>query len=1028
MSAVFVCGDLMLDGARFELRRGGERVDVQPKVLRLIFHLASNRDRSVSNAELLSVLWPNEKVSPASIKRAVRGARRALGDSPDSSAAIRTVRGYGYQFVLPIREAREGSVAPDDVFVGREGVLATLDALLAESCGGRGRCVLVCGEAGIGKTRLLHELLRRARAAGAQAWFARCMEVNGAPAFWPLIQLLRDANQSLGSDELRALMGPGAADLAQAIPELGAWLPELESAPRIDSVSARFRFFDSMTLFLKRASERRPIALVFDDLERADQPTLRYLKFLLRQFDNASILVAGSVRSLTQRAVPGLSLVGELAQEPCARCIDLLGLTPCELSDFLRAKLEAPLEAGAVLTLHELTAGNPLFVQQLLSNVRLPAEGEVLTSEWITSASQSGGLHGAIERHLDGLSAGCMDTLRAAAVLGRQFSVGPLTRLTEASSSLVLEHLAEAAASGLMRSLPDTLADHRFVHALIRDALYDRIPVSERALLHARAGLALEAAGASANEALLPKLAEHFALAAPAHDGGRALKYAELAAQAATERLAYEEAAAHLDRALALLELEGTDPQTRLRLLLAKGQALVRTREVAQARTTLLETIRLAHELSAVDVLVRAARALAEPPESGAVDAPLAAMLREALSALPDGDPRKPCLQALVAKSLSYSGDLEQCAELGLAALKRVRELDLSALRVDALEGCVEALAGPDYLAERVAIVDELTQLGHESSDYGILMRALTTRIWNTVELGDMQRVDAAIEQLEVLVQRTREPLFRWHVRVFRAMRAMVQGKLALAEQLSREALELGAPMHEAIAHHAYVLQVAGNWRLQGRLPEARAMVAEISAQYPHLGGWRATLAGLDAQLGQREQARAVFEALIDHDLAALRREPFLLSALVQATELCVQVGDAATAKTVYEATLPYEAHHGTVAWGIATHGPMARLLGMLAMRMGDFERADRHFQSAIAASEAMPSPLLASSSHLARAHALLLDGTASSRALMTESLRRACELADESELPALAIQCRRLAKKAGIELFGDGRRSAVTA
>ncbi len=888
--------------------------------------------------------------------------------------------------------------------------------------------MLVCGDAGIGKTRLLHELLRRAAAAGAEAWFARCMEVNGAPAFWPLIQLLRDANRSLGSVELRALMGPGAADLAQVIPELEAWLPELESAPRIDSVSARFRFFDSMTLFLKRAAERRPIALVFDDLERADQPTLHYLRFLLRQFDSAPILVAGSVRSLTQRAAAALSLVGELAKEPCARCIDLPGLSPCELSDFLRAKLSAPVEAGAVLTLHELTAGNPLFVQQLLRSVRPPAEGEVLASDWIASAAQSGGLHGAIERHLDGLSRACRDTLRAAAVLGREFSVGPLTRLTEASSSLVLEHLAEAAASGLMRPLPDTVAEYRFVHALIRDALYDAIPVSERALLHARAGLALEASGAAASEALLPKLAEHFALAAPAHDGGRALKYAELAAQAAGARLAYEEAAAHLDRALSLLELKSGDPETRLRLLLAKGQALVRTREVARARTTLLETIRLAHELSAVDVLVRAARALAEPPECGAVDAPLVAMLREAQGALAEDDPRKPCLQALVAKSLSYSGDLDRCAELGLAALRRIRELDLPALRADALQACVEALAGPDYLAERVAIVDELTQLGHESSDYGILMRALTTRIWNTVELGDMQRVDAAIEQLEVLVQRTREPLFRWHVRVFRAMRAMVQGKLALAEQLSREALKLGAPMHEATAHHAYALQIAGNWRLQGRLPEARAMVAEISAEYPHLGGWRATLAGMDAQLGQREQARAVLDGLIDHDLAALRREPFLLAALAQATELCVQVGDATTSKIVYEATLPYEAHHGTVAWGVATHGPIARLLGMLAMRMGDFERADRHFQAAITASEAMPSPLLESSSHLARAYALLLGGAASSRPLMIESLQRSCELAEESALPALAIQCRRLAKKAGVELSSEARRSAATA
>ena len=89
----FVFGEPELDGARFELRRAGERVAVQPKVLRLLLHLAAHRDRVVSNSELLSELWPDKVVSSGSIKRAVKNARRALGERADSPTSLRNVRG-----------------------------------------------------------------------------------------------------------------------------------------------------------------------------------------------------------------------------------------------------------------------------------------------------------------------------------------------------------------------------------------------------------------------------------------------------------------------------------------------------------------------------------------------------------------------------------------------------------------------------------------------------------------------------------------------------------------------------------------------------------------------------------------------------------------------------------------------------------------------------------------------------------------------------------------------------------------------
>src|SRR5262252_937736 len=98
VSSMIVFGEFELDAARFELRRDGQRVEVQPKVLRLLLYLVEHRERAVANEELMRELWPDTKVAAGSLKRAVLGARQALGDRADSSSSIRTIRGHGYQF------------------------------------------------------------------------------------------------------------------------------------------------------------------------------------------------------------------------------------------------------------------------------------------------------------------------------------------------------------------------------------------------------------------------------------------------------------------------------------------------------------------------------------------------------------------------------------------------------------------------------------------------------------------------------------------------------------------------------------------------------------------------------------------------------------------------------------------------------------------------------------------------------------------------------------------------------------------
>jgi uncharacterized glyoxalase superfamily protein PhnB/DNA-binding winged helix-turn-helix (wHTH) protein len=145
-----------LDAARFELRRDHACVDVQPKVLRLLLHLVEHRSRAVATEELLRVLWPDTRVGGGSLKRAVLGARQALGERGEGQTCIRTVRGFGYQFVGAIEELATTSTAiertPDllvraparsnvrEALLGREAVMDLLDESLQQALAGSCRC------------------------------------------------------------------------------------------------------------------------------------------------------------------------------------------------------------------------------------------------------------------------------------------------------------------------------------------------------------------------------------------------------------------------------------------------------------------------------------------------------------------------------------------------------------------------------------------------------------------------------------------------------------------------------------------------------------------------------------------------------------------------------------------------------------------------------------------------------------------------------------------------------------------------
>jgi hypothetical protein len=188
-------------------------------------------------------------------------------ERPESAAAARerlaTISSVSRE--APAPQARDAENPLDrlagGVFVGRDPELAQLRAAFDEAFSGHGRILMLVGEPGIGKTRTSEELATYAQLRGAQVLWGRCYEGEGAPAYWPWVQIIRTYVHDREPKTLLSEMGPGAADIAEVVSEVRERLPGLPSPSRLEPEEARFRLFDSITTFIKNASNSQPLAL-----------------------------------------------------------------------------------------------------------------------------------------------------------------------------------------------------------------------------------------------------------------------------------------------------------------------------------------------------------------------------------------------------------------------------------------------------------------------------------------------------------------------------------------------------------------------------------------------------------------------------------------------------------------------------------------------------------------------------------------------------------------------------------------------
>jgi len=474
------------------------------------------------------------------------------------------------------------------VFVGRQREMGELKAALEDALSGRGRMVTLVGEPGIGKTRTSQELATYAGLRSAQVLWGRCYEEQGVPPYWPWVQAIRSYVRERDPQELSAEMGAGAPDIAGIVSDVRERLPGLPPSPELDPEQARFRLFDSISAFLKTASQRQPIVLVLDDLHWADKPSLLLLQFVARELAGSRLLLVGTYRDMElSRQHPLAESLGELTRERTFQRVLLRGLTREDVGRFIEVATGIVPQEALVAAVYTQTEGNPLFVTEvvrlLVQEGDLTADKTVGRDSWTVRIPE--GVREVIGRRLNRLSERCNETLTVASIVGREFRFEQLRGLVEdISEDRLLDVLDEALGARVIEEMPQAVGHYQFTHALMQETLVEELSLTRRVRLHSRIATALEELYGDNDEAHAAELAHHFAQAEAVLGSEKLVKYSSMAGERALANYAYEDAVDYFQRGLTAKGVPLTDTETApdaeaASLLFDLGQAMAGTME-----------------------------------------------------------------------------------------------------------------------------------------------------------------------------------------------------------------------------------------------------------------------------------------------------------------------------------------------------------------------------------------------------------------------------------------------------------------
>ncbi|NMO53999.1 AAA family ATPase [Actinoplanes sp. TBRC 11911] len=788
--------------------------------------------------------------------------------------------------------------------VGRDGLLADLLGWFRPAARGSGRAALLLGEAGAGKSSLADAV-----AAGldgfrvARGWCSAA----GMPPYWPWRSALAKVAPGLPFDS-----GDASRDDRQVL--FTAVLDALERQPA-------------------------PLLIVLEDLHWADASSLALLR---------SVAAAPVALLCTRRDEPGVNpLADPLADLPTSvRRIAVPPLDDVAAATLVSRIVGDRLPGASVAAVVARAGGNPFFLAEVAR--LLAAHGSS------AMAVVPPGVHEVLGRRVARLTQSCATLLAAAAVTAETATAGPdliderlVVAVTGRSPETVTDLLDEAVRAGLVTAGPSP----RFAHALVREVLVADLPRGEAGRTHRRTAELIEPSGDA------ERLAYHWSRSSGPDAPGRAAAWSIRAAEQAVDALGFDQAVAHLRRALDGAAADRVDVLIRL------GRAQRLAGDPVGSRASFEAAAALAGESGRADDLAVAALGIGGGVigfEVPIADEAYAEMLRDALARQTGDSPVKAALLgrlSMALTGLAGPGERRRLAQEAVAMAERTGD---PATTAGVLAAYCDAVAGPEHVTARLAAADRMLAVaaGRESR---LLARRL--RLLAYFERGDLARVDAEIAAYRRDAGAAGIPLYQWLPEIWRGARALLTGDpdAALAHAATAEAIGARAGSGNAVLlglalrMHAHL--TAG--RAAELAGEMRALLDQV-AVVPLQIFYRAAPAVVLLAAGDDTEARATLNAYVETAAADIAPDAEWLEGHWALAEIAVRLGDERAAARVLSDLRPFERLWAVDGIGAAVFGTVGHQLGRLCALLGRHREAHGYFERALADYEHAGARLLA--------------------------------------------------------------------
>ncbi len=818
--------------------------------------------------------------------------------------------------------------------IGREQQLrSAIDVIWG---GGPGtRAVVITGEAGVGKTRLMAEVASELGGRGFHVLLGRCTASPLIPGE-PVTEIVHDVIDER-ADDLRHHLGDRLRELGRLVPDLHLRMAEVDPPASAPPDATRYLAAQAFASVLGVVAMAGPVLLLLDDIQAADPLTIELLRHVLRRPEAPLAVV------MTEReSGPEVDqLLADVGHDATLVRIALDGLSPEETSALVEREVPGRTSPWLGRVVHEHTGGNPFFTLELARHLAIEGRSQLRFTGDLPPS-----LLAVVRHRIEELGDAGEAVLRTAALAGTEFDAALVLEACPDPGGAAA--LANAADASIVQPVPDEPGRYRFAHGVTVAVLRGSLGPGEAERIHEAIATALTdvVPGESVPHAAL---AHHWRHAGTAH-AHRAAAHGEAAALEAFQHRAFEQARSLCTTGLEALDATGARDGQYLRLLLLAVDAAGASAD--QTRTTALAdaAVDLAHELGDHDALVRVAL--------GAVpvlpDERWATVLEDALRLVPPDAADHPRLQACLAFMLAES-DPARADEL----IDRVRPLagernDLALLhRVLAYD----VFQGSDIAPRRrVALADAILARAGDQVRSPVVLDAHTFRGTARLELGDRAGAERDFAVHARLASELRSPGALAVDAQHRAMRALLAGRLEEAERHVHEAMLQVSDDRAWVA--VYGGQLMAIKEAQGRYDDMLGLLELQDPVDSDRPVTRATRSMALARLDQQPEAQVLLDRLLV-ELPACRRDLFWPIAAVNTADAATTLGDRVAADVLADLLRPYESRVAVFAMGAVCWGAVARFLAPMAQLLGRLDEAVLLHEQAMALHERLEAPAL---------------------------------------------------------------------